>query len=54
MTPTTVLLMLLLVLGLGCFIGAALWTPEPPRPRLIPLGLAFWILAEILTRAGLH
>jgi cell division protein FtsW (lipid II flippase) len=54
MTPIGILLLLLLVFGLACFLMSAFWTPEPPKPRLVALGLACWILAEILTRAGLH
>jgi len=48
-----VIAFILIVLGFGCFLAAAFWTPNPsPRVSIGWLGLAFWILSEILTRAG--
>jgi hypothetical protein len=47
-----VICLLLLMAGLVCFCFAA-WRPAPPAPRnLEALGLAFWILAELITKAA--
>ena len=43
-----ILTLILLVFAFVCFVLAALWNPPPPRPVLGWLGLAFWVLAEIL------
>jgi len=46
-----VLVLILLVLGLGCFLIAAFSPAQPSRPALVPLGLAFWILTAIIGAA---
>lgn len=43
-----------LVFAFVCFVLAAFWNPAPPRVNLIAAGLAFWVLAEILGRSGMH
>lgn len=40
--------LILLVFAFVCLTLAAFWNPSPPRVNLIALGLAFWVLAEIL------
>lgn len=45
------LIVILMVFGFGCLLLAALYNPQPPaRIHFGWLGLAFWSLAEILTR----
>jgi len=46
-----VLVLILLVLGLGCFLVAAFSPAQPARPALVPLGLAFWIVTAIISVA---
>ena len=48
------LTLILLIFGFVCFALSAFWNPSPPRINLIAAGLAFWVLAEILSHAGLH
>ena len=45
---------ILLVFADVCFVMAAFWQPGPPRPVLGWLGLAFWVLSEILGRTVNH
>jgi hypothetical protein len=41
--------LILLAFALVCFIIAAVWNPpSPPRVGIGWLGLAFWVLAELL------
>jgi hypothetical protein len=44
--------LILLALAFACFIVATIWVPPAPpgRPHFGWLGLAFWVLAEIVTR----
>lgn len=42
--------LILLVFGFVFFAVAAAWNPEPYRYRLVATGLAFWVLAEIVTK----
>jgi hypothetical protein len=47
--------LILLILALLCFIAAAISYRLPGRVaslELVPLGLAIWVLAEIVARAG--
>lgn len=46
-----VLVLILLVLGLACFLVAAFSPAVPSRPALVPLGLAFWITTAIIAVA---
>lgn len=39
---------ILYVLAFVCFLLAAFWVTNPPRPNLVALGLASWVLAIIL------
>lgn len=44
--------LVLLVLALVLFLVAAFAPAALARPALMPLGLAAWVLAELLGRAG--
>lgn len=44
--------LILLVFAFVCFVMASFWNPPPARPLLGWLGLAFWVLSEILGRTG--
>lgn len=44
--------LLLAVFGFCCFVLAAIPVAEPHRGRLIPLGLAAWILILVLGYSG--
>lgn len=46
--------LILLVFAFVCFALAAFWNPAPPRVNLIAAGLAFWVLAEILTHTAIR
>lgn len=52
MIPTITLI--LMVLAFCLFVIAGGWPapPEPMRGRLIAAGLAAWVLAELVGRAG--
>jgi hypothetical protein len=47
-----ILVLIMLVLGLGCFLIAAFSPVQPGRPALVPLGLAFWIGCAIIDAAA--
>jgi ABC-type antimicrobial peptide transport system permease subunit len=47
-TSMEVLVLILLVLGLACFLVEAFAPAAPARPRMLPLGLAFWITTVII------
>lgn len=49
-----VLSLILLLFAFVCFVVSAFWLPNPPPPRvhLGWLGLASWVLAEIMARVG--
>jgi hypothetical protein len=47
-----ILVLIMLVLGLGCFLIAAFSPVQPGRPALVPLGLAFWIGTVIIEAAA--
>lgn len=40
--------LILLVFAFVCFTLSAFWNPNPPKLNLVSLGLAFWVLSEIL------
>jgi hypothetical protein len=43
------LVIVMLACALLCFVFGALWVPQtPPRPNLISLGLAFYILSLLV------
>lgn len=44
--------MILMVFAFVCFVLAAFPASEPYRPRLVPLGLAFWSLVIVLGYSG--
>ena len=46
----SILSLILLVFAFVLLAVSSWW--NPPRPQLGWLGLAFWVLAEILSRAG--
>jgi hypothetical protein len=39
---------LLMILSLICFVLAALPVPVKANIQLVPLGLAFWVLSQII------
>jgi hypothetical protein len=39
---------ILLLIALICFIAAAASIPQPPRLSYVGLGLAFWVLSQLL------
>lgn len=43
-----ILTLILLVLALVCFVLAAVQIPSP-RVQLLPLGLALWVLTQLLS-----
>lgn len=47
-----VIYLILYVLGLGCFILAAM--NRPSKPSLVPLGLAFWISVSLIELIRAH
>jgi len=53
MTGLSLLSLILMVLGFVLFLLTAFWRSEaPPKTNLSALGLACWILAEIIIRRG--
>jgi len=49
----SLLVPLLLFVGFVCFV-VAIFVPALGRVALVPLGLACWILVDLLPHLGLH
>ncbi len=47
-----ILVLILLILGLACFLLAAFGVGVPPRVNLVALGLAAWITTAIIAWTG--
>jgi hypothetical protein len=48
----SILRSILLVAAFVLFVIDSLIAPQPAKPRLLPLGLACWVLAELLGAVG--